>query len=174
MSANNQFVERVKKNAHEYDKYSGCPQAVLLALQEEFGIGSIDSFKSATALAGGVARQGETCGAVVGALMALGLVTGRERMEDTEAYRTTMQSAHELHHRFKEEAARQLGFSQALTGTLCREIQQNLYGRSFDMTDQEDYQAFLDAGGHGDKGCPRVCGIAAQVAAEKILEIKSR
>ena len=32
--------------------------------------------------------------------------------------------------------------------------------------------AEYNVGGHGDLGCPRVCAVAAQVAAEKILEIK--
>ena len=41
------------------------------------------------------------------------------------------------------------------------------------MTDKDDYQAFLDAGGHGDNGCLKVCGIAAEVAAEKILKIEN-
>ncbi len=39
------------------------------------------------------------------------------------------------------------------------------------MTDADDYQAFLAAGGHSDNGCLKVCGIAAEVAAEKIIEL---
>ena len=39
------------------------------------------------------------------------------------------------------------------------------------MTDPDDYQAFLDAGGHSETGCPKVCGIAAQVTAEKLMEL---
>ena len=42
---------------------------------------------------------------------------------------------------------------------------------SFYMADDEERQAFLDAGGHDETGCPKVCGIAAQVAAKKILEL---
>ena len=34
-----------------------------------------------------------------------------------------------------------------------------------------DYQAFLDAGGHSESGCFKVCGIAGQAGAEKILEL---
>ena len=50
---------------------------MLLSLQEEFGLGDIQSFKAATVLTGGVVRRGETCGALLGALMALGLAMGR-------------------------------------------------------------------------------------------------
>jgi len=120
-----------------------------------------------------VARSGETCSALIGALMALGLVIGREQMEETEVYRKSMGPARELQRKFKEELKNQLGLKEDLKTTLRKEIQKKIYGRSFDMNDEKDYQAFLDAGGHGDLGCPRVCAIAAQVAAEKIFEVKS-
>lgn len=174
MGDREQLLQRVGKKAHEYDKYSGCSQGVLLALQEEFGIGNVDSFKCATAFGGGVARHGETCGALVGALMALGLVVGRQRMQDTEVYRAAMQPAGELFRDFQAGLERELKFKKALSGATCREIQQLFYGRSFDLSDQKQYQAFLDAGGHSDEGCPRVCGIAARVAAGKILAILGR
>jgi C_GCAxxG_C_C family probable redox protein len=171
MSTNDERIERVKKKAHENDQYSGCSQAVLSSLQDEFGIGNDEVFKSATVLSGGVARHGETCGALIGALMGLGLVVGREKMEDTEAYRSAMEPSDELIERFKEELKKQFGFEGELDGTLCKQIHEKIYGRAFDMTDRCDYQAFLDAGGHSDSGCFKVCGIAGQVGAEKILEL---
>lgn len=161
----------VGRRAHEYDRHSGCSQAVLLSLQEAFDIGNVDSFKAATVFGGGVSYQGETCGALIGALMALGMVIGRERMEDTPTYRAAMAHATDLCHRFRQGLHQQLGFDEPLTNHQCREIQRRIYGRSFDMTDDEDYQAFLDAGGHGDQGCLRVCGVAARVAAEKLSEL---
>jgi C_GCAxxG_C_C family probable redox protein len=170
MSTNDERIERVKKKAHENDQHSGCSQAVLLSLQDEFGIGNEEVFKAATVLSGGVARHGETCGAVIGALMGLGLLVGREEMEDTETYREAMEPSTQLMERFKEELKKQFGFEGELNGTLCKQIHGKIYGRAFDMTDPDDYQAFLDAGGHSDTGCFKVCGIAGQVGAEKILE----
>ncbi len=73
-------------------------------------------------LSGGVARQGETCGAIIGALSALGLVIGRERMEDEEAYQAMMEPSIELRTRFKEELKKQFGFEEELKSTLCRDI----------------------------------------------------
>ena len=171
MPTNEERIQRAKKNAHENDRHSGCSQGVLLSLQEEFGIGNDEVFKSATVLSGGVARHGETCGALIGALMALGLVVGREKMEDTDAYRKSMEPSADLIAKFKEELKKQFGFEGELDGTLCRQIHEKIYGRPFDMTDPDDYQKFLDAGGHSDSGCLKVCGVAAQVGAEKILEI---
>lgn len=171
MANDRERIDRVKKLAHDYDRHSGCSQAVLLALQDEFGIGNDAVFKSATVLSGGVARHGETCGALLGALMGLGLVSGREKMEDTQSYRDAMAPSAELIERFKDELKTQFGFEGALDGTLCRQIHEKIYGRAFDMTDPEDYQAFLDVGGHSSAGCFKTCGIAGQVAAEKILEL---
>lgn len=164
-------MARVKKAAHEYQKYGGCSQSVLLSLQEEFHIGSEQSFMCASALAGGVARSGETCGALIAAIMALNLLIGRKKMEDTERLKETVVLSAELRNRFREELQRQLGFREPLTTALCKEIQEKLYGRSFDMLDEKDYQAYIDAGGRSDTGSLAVCGIAAQVAAEKILNI---
>jgi C_GCAxxG_C_C family probable redox protein len=173
MSTNKEkMIQIIRKNAHEYDKFSGCSQSVLLSIQEELGLRDLEASKAATVFGGGVARSGETCGALIGALMAIGLVIGRERMEETGVYRKAMEPAREIQRRFKEELKRQLQFKEDLKTTLCKEIQENIYGRSFDMNDEKDYQAFLSAGGHGDLGCPRVCAIAAQVAAEKIFEVK--
>jgi C_GCAxxG_C_C family probable redox protein len=172
MPANKERIQRVKRKALEYDmNYSGCSQSVLGALQEEFGIGDNESFKAATVLSEGVARQGETCGAIIGALLALGLLIGRKSIEDVEAYRAMMNPSIEIRDKFKEELKNQFGFKEAPTSTLCREIQEKVLGRSFNLNDEEDYQAFLAAGGHSDHGCPKVCGIGAQVAAEKILEL---
>ena len=75
-----ELVAEIRRKAHAYDSHSGCSQAVLLALQEGLGIGDAESFRSATALSGGVARRGETCGALLGSLMALGLMAGREQI----------------------------------------------------------------------------------------------
>ena len=74
--ANEKLVEEIRRKAHGYDQYSGCSQSVILALQEGLEVGDLESFKSATVLSGGVARRGETCGALLGALMGLGLVKG--------------------------------------------------------------------------------------------------
>jgi len=160
--------KKIGGKALEYDKFSGCSQSVLLALQEAFNIGDAMSFKAATTLSGGVVRRGETCGALLGALLALGLVKGREDMRDTQAYRDAMVPANEVVDEFKARLRREFGFKKPLESTICRDIQRSIYGRGFDLNKPEDYKAFLDAGGHSDLGCPNVCAVAAEVTAEKI------
>jgi len=165
------LVKEIRRKAHGYDRYSGCSQSVLLALQEGLGIGDEASFKAATVLSGGVARRGETCGALLGALMALGLVAGRARIEDFEQYVQATNIANEICDEFKRRLEEEFEFGEPLESTLCREIQTRIFGRSFDIRDPEEREAFLAAGGHSDGGCYRVCGIAAEVAAERILRI---
>ncbi len=171
MTENNR-VERSRQKAHEYDKkYSGCSQSVLGALQEEFGIGDRASFMAATALSGGVARLGETCGAVTGMLMALGIARGREKIEDSGAMKALMNDAGEACRLFREEVARDFKLRDVPGSCLCRELQQAIYGKSFDLTTAAGFDAFIAAGGHADWGCPKVCGAAAKVAAEKLSQM---
>jgi C_GCAxxG_C_C family probable redox protein len=161
------------RTALENDRLSGCSQAVLGALQQHLGLGGADAFKAATVLSGGVARRGETCGALLGALMALGVACGRERMDDTAAYTRAMAEAQRVVDAFRSELQSRFGFAQALDSMLCADIQRRLYNRSFNMVREDERQAFIDAGGHDDAGCPLVCAIAAEVAAKRILALRS-
>jgi C_GCAxxG_C_C family probable redox protein len=167
-----ELIKEIRRNAHGYDQYSGCSQSVLLALQEGLGVGDHESFKAATVLSGGVARRGETCGALLGALMGLGLVRGREEMERTEDYVAAMGIANEICDDFQRKLEEGFGFDRPLESTLCTEIQTRIYGRSFDIRVPEEREAFLEAGGHSDEGCYKVCGIAAEVAARKLLNLR--
>ncbi|MFH0847046.1 MAG: C-GCAxxG-C-C family protein [Chloroflexota bacterium] len=134
-------------------------------------MGNKESFKAFSPLAGGIARQGETCGAIIGALAALGLVIGREEIQDTDTYRKAMTPAAEIYQCFRKEIKKEFAFKEALRGTTCRHLHKRLYGRVFDLTKPEEFQAFLDAGGHSDKGCPKVCAIAARVAGEMLVKL---
>ena len=143
----------------------------MLSLQEAFDIGDQESFKAATVLSGGVARKGETCGALLGGLLALGLVIGREDIKDTQKYRDAMKPSDEIIGEFQKRLKETFKFDEPLENTICREIQRRIYGESYDLTDPVSYKAFLDAGGHGDQGCPLVCAVAAEVTAEKLQEL---
>jgi C_GCAxxG_C_C family probable redox protein len=128
-------------------------------LQEKLTIGNETSFMAGSSLAGGVARHGETCGALTGALMALGMVAGRKRIEDVDAYQACMKLAYEVREKFLEQVG----------NTLCAEIHKILLGRTYHLYDDEDRERFHNDGGHERTGCPGVCGKAARIAAEIIL-----
>ena len=111
-----------------------------------------------------MARQGETCGALTGAVMAIGSLVGRERLEDIEQYRRAMVPASRVYTLFKEKIGH----------TLCWEIHKIRYGKIYQLFIPEESEAFHKMGGHSRQGCPEVCGIAAKIAAEIILDIKER
>ena len=77
-----QLIKTIEKMARNNEiKYWGCSQATLGALQRYLKIGDGGAFRAATAFAGGIASNREACGAVVGGVMAIGLVYGRARYE---------------------------------------------------------------------------------------------
>ena len=167
-----ELITKIGRVALQNDHYSGCSQAVLGALQSELGIGDAESFRAATTLSGGVARRGETCGALLGALLGLGLVCGRDDMKDTAAYGHAVDEAQAVIEDFKAALQARFAITSPLSTTLCRDIQTQIFGRFFEMANDEDRQAFLDAGGHADNKCPLVCATAAEVAARKILALR--
>jgi C_GCAxxG_C_C family probable redox protein len=162
-------VKAIRAKAHANENMSGCSQAVLAALQEGLGIGDAQSLKAATAFAGGMARRGESCGALVGALMALGIEEGREKLEDLPQLQSTIADGYALSVEFMRRLEKEYGLKKPLTSTLCRDLQQAIYGRSWNLADPAQRTDFINSGGHGDAGCLKVCGIAAEVAAEMIL-----
>jgi C_GCAxxG_C_C family probable redox protein len=131
-------------------------------VQETLDLKDKGAFKAASGLAGGIARRGETCGALLGAIMAVCQVVGRESIEDVEQYRAAMEPCGELYLKFKEEVGH----------TMCAEIHKILYGRTFRLCVQEEHDAFVGAGGHAPDGCPSVCSKAARIAASFILDSK--
>jgi len=163
-------VKAIRAKAHANENMSGCSQAVISALQEGLGIGDVQSLKAATAFAGGMARRGESCGALVGALMALGLEEGRERLEDTPRLQSTVADGYALSVEFMCRLEKEFSIKKPLPSTLCRDLQQAIYGKSWNLADAAQRTDFINSGGHGDDGCLKVCGIAAEVAAEMILK----
>ena len=80
-----------------------CSESVLLATCEEFGI-EVDQKvipKIAYAFAGGIGNTGAVCGAVAGAIMAIGLI--RPRGETMEEMFDTLGLAAEFRKRFEAE-----------------------------------------------------------------------
>ncbi|MBI3988729.1 MAG: C_GCAxxG_C_C family protein [candidate division NC10 bacterium] len=155
------LVTKIGEAAYEYERtYHGCSQCVLRALQDHLKLGNRESYKAATALAGGIARMGETCGALMGGIMAISLAFGREELEDSSTspgYTKAMELSMELCRRFQE----------AFGTTQCREIHKALFGRSFNFWDLEERKAFVKAGGY--EKCPEVARRAAELATEVIL-----
>jgi C_GCAxxG_C_C family probable redox protein len=86
-----------------------CAQSVLVTFAAQLGLEEGQALKLSSPFGGGVSRRGEVCGAVTGALMALGLAQG----SDTPAGR---ESAYQLGQDFLQRF-------ESVHGTiLCREL----------------------------------------------------
>ena len=59
-----------------FSQHYNCSQSVFSAFAAQFGMDRDTALKLASPFGGGVARRGEICGAVSGALLALGLARG--------------------------------------------------------------------------------------------------
>lgn len=79
-----------------------CSQAVFAAFATELGITEEQALKISGCFGSGM-RKGEVCGAVTGALMALGLKYGQCRIDDTDSRIKTNELTDLLMDRFKEK-----------------------------------------------------------------------
>ncbi len=140
--------------AEKYEReYGGCTQCVLAAIMETLGGISDEVFKAGTGLAGGIGLSGNSCGALTGGVMALSCYLGRDYEHFADPDRERINSYH-LAARLQQKFEEEYGTS------VCQGIQTKIMGRSFNLWDPKDNEAFLDAGGHRDK-CPSVCARAA-------------
>jgi C_GCAxxG_C_C family probable redox protein len=84
-----------------YEGFS-CSQAVFTPYAGEYGISREKSLKLTQVLGGGISHMGLTCGAVMGALLVIGLHFGRSRAEDQAARDLTYALAQKFCQRFTE------------------------------------------------------------------------
>ena len=151
-----EILDQVEQSAYNYEKaYHGCSQCVLRALQDRLKVGNRETFRSASALAAGVALMGDSCGALIAGMMALGLVFGRQKIEDFAELAASFVPARTLYARFKEEFG----------SCLCRDVMTTQLGRFYDLA--TEYPQFEEAGGY--EQCSRVVARTARMAAEIIL-----
>jgi C_GCAxxG_C_C family probable redox protein len=134
-----------------------CAQASFLALDDAFGFGQPGILKALTPLPG-IAERGETCGAVVGCLLALGFVFGRDRLDDWAGWRASLVPARTFCDRFTDEFG----------STMCGDIVEKLVGQRLNLYDPEDLARFQLAG--ATQYTSRVVRKAVRIAAELILE----
>jgi len=144
----------------------GCGRCSLAALTQYFHLGdeaSVDLLlKAVLPLSGGIAQTRNTCAAVLGGLMAIGMVyfSGRLEEADMEDIMAAMKLGREYYRRFEREMGH----------VRCFDIRETGIGRCFDTADPDEYERFVKAGGY--ELCSKVAGKAARLAAEYMLQIR--
>jgi C_GCAxxG_C_C family probable redox protein len=91
-----------QRAAEDFASGFSCSQAVFAAFSEALGLERTIALKISQPFGGGIAGTGSTCGAVTGALLAIGLRHGRFRPEDAAAKDKTYALVLEFINRFRE------------------------------------------------------------------------
>lgn len=162
-----ELLDKIEKDARNYErKYHGCSRCTVRSLVENLDLGDGSVVKASEPLAAGIAMRGETCGALLGGLLVLGLSTAGEEMieidPEDETTLVPLATGYNLCRKVEEK----------IGSTLCHEIQEMKVGRSFNMTDPEEYEEFKKAGGY--EVCPKIVGKIARMTAELILDKQER
>jgi C_GCAxxG_C_C family probable redox protein len=158
-----QILEIAFKLGKEYEKKcTGCAQTTIAAIFEALGIWNDDVFKSASGLADGLGLTGDgSCGALVGAAMAIGYLFGREK-KDFQNMGKPMKSyalVKKMHDKYIEKYG----------GTCrCHDVQKHLLGRTYNLWDPNQLKEAFESGMM--EHCSDLVGNIAKDTVEIILE----
>jgi C_GCAxxG_C_C family probable redox protein len=134
-----------------------CAQTSFAVLDEQFQLEGGSALKALTPFPG-IALRGETCGAVIGCLMALGLVYGRDDLEDSSGFLRSLPPARDFCRRFEQQVG----------STNCHDILETELGEAYDLSKHSEFQKYLQCG--GVESCSRLIRDGVRIAADIILE----
>lgn len=159
----NKLIEKAFNLGKEYETlYRGCAQCTLGALQDTFNKREDPVFKASTGLATGIGLMGSSaCGGYSGGALFMGQLIGRDR----EHFTIESSSKSGIFNMVKLLYQK---YISEYDSVVCHNIQDKLFGRSFDLHKTYEKELFEKMGGHKDK-CPYVVGKAAAWTTEIIL-----
>ncbi len=144
--------KKVEQAVERFNKGFNCSQAVLSSYSEQFGLDCEKAFKVATGFGAGM-RMGETCGAVTGAFMVLGLKYGNTTAEDQENKAKTYEMVVEFTNKFKARNG----------SVICRKLLDCDVGTPEGMNEAENKGLFSSV-------CPKLVQDAAEILEEILTE----
>ena len=135
-------MNSVERTVSCFEEGFSCAQAILATYGPQFGLGRKAALRVAGAFGGGMARMGQTCGAVTGALMVIGLRRGKTQAQDDETKETCYNLVNEFVEQFEARngsitckellgydvsipGERTLAQERGLFGTLCPRLVQD-------------------------------------------------
>ncbi len=136
--------------------YRSCAIASFAALNEQFKLEADQSIPALMPFTGGIARRGETCGAVSGSLLALGFFS--ESIDQEEKAGSSIKFGGMFFDSFEKE----------FSSTRCKEVVKHQYGRYYDFLDSEEHKLFMEASKNGK--CFEVVKKAVCIAGDIILD----
>ncbi|UCG68951.1 MAG: C_GCAxxG_C_C family protein [Thermoplasmata archaeon] len=129
-----------------------CCQSMIMTYGPDYGLSKDTGIRLGTGFAGGMARHGEVCGAVTGAIMIIGLKFGMKEEDDSQARDKTYELVKEFLDRFKtkHESIR------------CRDLLECDIGTP-------EGRALANEKGLFKTLCPKLVKSAAEILEEQIL-----
>ena len=94
-------MDKIKQAVSCFNEGFSCSQAIFSTYGQKLGISRKTALKVSGAFGGGMARMAETCGAVTGAFMVIGLKYGKAKANDEKAKDKTYSLVKEFVSRFK-------------------------------------------------------------------------
>ena len=158
------MVNRLQNRVNENLQLSGnCAQTAFLSLMDEFQLGGDEILKALTPFPG-IALRGETCGAVTGSLLAIGLKFGRDRhnLDNWQAYIDSLRPSRRFCRSFEGEFG----------STMCAAIVKDKFGRHFDLADPQEAMQWYQCGAF--EKCAEVIGKSVCLAAEILVDSSIR
>jgi C_GCAxxG_C_C family probable redox protein len=152
---NRQMVERAQGLLA---RSANCAQSTYAALAEHLGFEPGNTLKALTPFPG-IGLRGDTCGAVTGCVMAIGMVLGRDCLDDQAAMQISVKAARRFCRTFEAEFG----------DTACRAILSQALGTAFDFTRPEGMAAYAAAA--GPEHCSRLVGLSVLMAVEAIRQV---
>ena len=137
-------------------KYGSCCSGVLAAFAPDLGLEEELAAGLGRGMAGGVGSLGNVCGAVSGAVLALGAkMTNKDNIQNMEAGMKIMDTVKEFTARFEEQHS----------SIICREL------LGYDISTPEKRQAAMEAKAYAN--CPEYVKSAAAILDEMLGAEKS-
>ena len=156
-ASRDEVLKKIAERAQQILLKSGnCAQTAFLVLKEQFDLEDGKILKALTPFPG-IALRGETCGAVVGSLMAIGLVFGRDNIDDMPGYLRSLPPARKFCRQFEKDHG----------STMCGSILEAKLGKKYNLANAIESAEYLASG--GPKTCAGVVASAVRIAAEIIM-----
>jgi len=146
-------MSNIEKAISLFNQGYNCSQSILATYGPQFGLDENSAFKIACGFGGGMAQQGNTCGAVSGAFMVLGLKHGNTVVEDSNVKLET----YELVQKFTKH------FIARHNTTKCNDL------LGYDISSPEDLQIMTEKNLFSTL-CPGFVKDAAEILEELLNE----
>ena len=138
-------MSKVKDAVSAFESGFNCSQAVVRTYGPDYGLSALDSVRVSCGFGGGM-RRGDTCGAVTGALIVLGLRFGPQDASDTAAKAGVYSKVTEF----------QLRFESRCDSVACRDLLGCDVSTDEGMEHAKNKNLFRTI-------CPRMVEVAAEI-----------